>query len=161
MKRAALKRGSSPLERRTALAPGDTPLGQGQPLARRTALRSRPRQHQRDELEVRLMADWHKPVEAKDARCVVCGSPHDLEGHHVVEQQTLRRMAQDRGIPAMFLLWDPRCRVIVCELCHTRHTRRIKPIPMRCLSYENLTYASDLGLEWLIERSYPLAGRIG
>lgn len=190
-RRTPLAQGDKPLERRTGLSrstelrvmakEGASPEDMFAAL-KRSAPKRRPKK-KRDELERELMAAWYVPVEHKDARCVVCGKPQtpphmrhhippeqivDLQGHHVIEQQTLERIAKDRGIPAMYLLWDPRCRVIVCELDHERHTKAVigkdgksKRIPMRCLTAANLEFASDLGLEWLIEQRYPLAGRIG
>jgi hypothetical protein len=72
-----------------------------------------------------------------------------VAGHHVIAKQALRR----RGLHAF--LWDRRNRMPLCEFHHQRHTLRYDPVPSSLLSAEAREFAAELGLEWLLEKSYP------
>lgn len=99
-----------------------------------------------------LPLDFRVAVLATDGVCVAAreGSEceGDLQAHHVVTQQQLRRHGLDE------LLWDPDNGAAVCERHHRRHHSGREPIwrdylPTRCLAF-----AERVGLVWLIDRYY-------
>lgn len=158
MKRSPLKRGkglvrktpleapSAPLERRTPLARGSSPLSR----ARRLTVR--PRAPEEADAK-RAREAWHKLP--KGAVCAVCGAGGDLDCHHIVPKQRLKRIARKRGIPAWYLLWDPRGRLVVCRPCHDMHERAQRRIGRGLLTKAAIGFASDLGEDSYIERTYP------
>lgn len=121
----------------------------------------------------RLREAWMRDIVAEfsDERgiphCAVCdrtprqltASDHrgrKLHGHHVIPQQRLERIARTRGLPEEYLLWDGRGGLLLCVECHWNHEHGVRRIPHRALTYSNLTFASDLGEEVYVERTYPL-----
>lgn len=141
MKRSALQR-KTPLKGQQAALKRRTQLGQGvKPLQPRATPRKRESDEARNAREA-----WHNVPD--DAPCVACGKPvRGAPPHHVVPKQVLKHVAEARGIPAWFLLWDERVRVIVCLPCHAAHENASPRLRFSCLSTPNLTSASDLGCE--------------
>lgn len=95
-------------------------------------------------------------------RCVVCGTRRNLEGHHVIERNALKNELPDgatilgRPFTLDELIWHPANGVPVCELCHVRHTRRIRRIPAEKLPAITFKFAQLIGLEHRLgDRYYP------
>lgn len=76
----------------------------------------------------------------------VCDGP--VQGHHVVEKQTLKR----RGLTAE--LWNLDNLLGVCERAHRRHTARVEKIPRSLLSPAHERFAVEHGLVDVLERAY-------
>lgn len=93
---------------------------------------------------------WESVMGAAKGRCAVTGERAD-ECHHVVTRQQLRR----RGLG--HLVWDERNGLAVSHDVHRRHTLAVERIPRRCLRPENLEFADEHGLGYLVERYYPEA----
>ena len=95
-----------------------------------------------------MSLDWKRSVIDRDAGCVV---HHDCEGelqaHHVVTQQHLRKRHLDCA-------WDRRIGVTVCERAHRRHHSAHERIPYDSLPTEVVGFVTDLGLDWYLERYY-------
>lgn len=92
---------------------------------------------------------WKRSVIDRDAACVV---RHDCEGelqaHHVVTQQHLRK----RGLDCA---WDRRIGVTVCERAHRRHHSARERIPYESLPAEVVGFVTELvGPDYLV-RYYP------
>jgi hypothetical protein len=91
----------------------------------------------------------------------VCGKRWPVEAHHVVSQRFLRDLARERGLYAAALLSDPRNRLVLCSgpfSCHARHEAAFRRVPRRLVPESAWEFASDLGLEWYVERFYPEEG---
>lgn len=58
---------------------------------------------------------------ARSKPCAVCGVTAGVEGHHVVYQQTLRKVAQMTGLEFDRLRWDTRNRLPLCARHHQAH----------------------------------------
>lgn len=95
--------------------------------------------------------------------CAVCGRRPSF-GHHVIDQEELRKLARSRGLDVDRLLWDERNRLPVCEGCHHAHHRwllrssptgRIPRAVLRRHCPDVFAFAASLGLEWWLEREYP------
>lgn len=113
-----------------------------------------------------LRGEWHDAVLAKARRsvggrrlCAVTGvmehAGDRLTGHHVIERAKLRDAARRLGRPEEEVVWDPRNGLPVLWSRHERHTSRIEPIPRSALLPENVEFAEEIGLGWLLERIYP------
>jgi hypothetical protein len=103
---------------------------------------------------------WLHVVHGK--RCVVCGTKQNLEGHHVIERQVLKRelrggaLIGDRHFSLDELIWHPAGGVAVCELCHVRHTRAIRRIRADELPRLSFKFAELIGLSHRVgDRYYP------
>lgn len=121
----------APLRRATGLSRGTTTgLSRGKPRAR----------------DEDGMLRWRLAVLGK--RCVVCGGKA-VQGHHVTEAAVLRREGHADK------LWDLRNMVPVCSYCHGRHHLGARRITEDLLPAPALAFASELGLDWWIERTYP------
>jgi hypothetical protein len=93
--------------------------------------------------------EWKRSVLDRDAGCVVwhdCDG--DLQAHHVVTQQHLRK----RGLGDW--AWDRRIGVTVCELAHRRHHSARERIRFEVLPSEVVVLVHALGLDWYLERYY-------
>lgn len=108
-------------------------------------------------------AAWHKEVVGpplKKKPCVVCGSRINIEGHHVIAKQEIKRIARsgrwefDREQDA---LWDVRNGIPLCDVCHQRHETAFKRVPRNVLPSAALDFAGEMGVDHLIERYYPEA----
>lgn len=111
---------------------------------RRTELKRKPR---RSEPREQGAIVWARA--ARLGRCAVCNRQAH-HGHHIITKQELRR----RG--AAELLWDLRNMLPVCADCHARHHHAFRRIRRRELPAAAFEFAAELGLEWLIERTYPV-----
>lgn len=93
---------------------------------------------------------WKRSVLDRDAGCVVY---HDCEGdlqaHHVVTQQHLRK----RGLGDW--AWDRRIGVTVCELAHRRHHSARERISFEVLPTEVVKLVTDLVGPDYLARYYP------
>jgi hypothetical protein len=87
----------------------------------------------------------------KEAREIFkkCGVPFGYEAHHILYQQELRKHGHSD------LLWDLRNRLVVEYRKHERHHSGAEPIKMSELSLENVQFAEELGLYWLLVKHYP------
>ena len=96
---------------------------------------------------------WKKITVARG--CEVHSDPADCEGelqaHHVITQQSLRRRDMAN------LLWDTRNGFCACEKSHRRHTLAVERIPRWKLPQHAIEFATEIGLDWQIERYYPEA----
>ena len=108
--------------------------------------------------------------------CCVCGEgpkakgaarqPKRLDPHHIISQRSIRRyMGQFRKYltgeeweaKLVALLYDARNGLCVCRECHQAHEKRTKPIPRALVPAAAVEFATELHLEWQIERDYPEA----
>jgi 5-methylcytosine-specific restriction endonuclease McrA len=88
------------------------------------------------------------------ARCASCGLRRfDLQVHHVITQQQLKKIGRKD------VLWDLRNALVLCPLCHERHTSAFKRIPREKLRIENIDFALELDHGWYLDRMYPKEGR--
>lgn len=90
-------------------------------------------------------AQWTAFVTGKPCAC--CGNPA-VQGHHVIYKQHLHREALHH------LTWDPRNCLPLCFRCHHRHHLAIRPVKWSELRLENLEFAREVGLWWLLRRTY-------
>lgn len=152
MKRGPLKR-SKGLDRGKPLERGDTPLSRETPLERKSRIQPKPKPKRTDE-EAAASALWHRIV-TEGKRCLMCGTRSDLQGHHHVPQQVLRRQARTLGVRAWVLVWDLRSGVPLCKRCHERHTLAVQKVPGWRLPAEAWEFAREIGLEHRLEREHP------
>lgn len=107
-------------------------------------------------------AKWHRyvTVGAKGKRrpCVECGALWNIEAHHVIAKQEIKRVARtgrwewDREQEA---IWDNRNGIPVCSECHMRHESAYKRISRGNVPPSAVEFADELGVGYLIERYYP------
>lgn len=100
-----------------------------------------------------LARSWWEHV-AKNRPCVVCGRPDRVQGHHVVSQEALRKVARRFGYDLATVLWDRRNGIAVCEGCHSAHTGAKKRLPISVVPAAAFEFADEMGLRWQIERDY-------
>lgn len=132
------------------------------PLKKGGALKPGRRPRVQDDKDARAARAFKRAV-ARRRVCGVCGTDAGaLEAHHLLEQQAIERWATeaarrhgyDAGETSALrraMLWDVRIGFLVCELCHTRHTRAVKRIPRRLLPPAAWTYAQEVDV--LLERA--------
>jgi hypothetical protein len=134
------------------------------PLARRSALahgaaRLKSRRRQASGT-VAQRAAFRLAVCHEHARCAVTDDgwcDGGLEAHHVVSQQAIRALATERGYGPEHLarlLWDTRNGLAVCGRHHARHTLARRRIPLAVLGPGHAEFACQLGLDYLIDRTY-------
>lgn len=104
---------------------------------------------------------WHTHVTGPTGKknpCVVCGSRTNIEGHHVIAKQEIKRVARsgrwefDREQDA---LWDVRNGIPLCDRCHQRHETAFKRVPRHLIPPAAVAFADELGVGYLIDRYYP------
>jgi hypothetical protein len=81
----------------------------------------------------------------------------DLQAHHVVPQQAIRRAAVELGLDdrqLASLITDPRNGVAVCRRHHDRHTLARRRLPLSLIGRKHRQFAAELGLERLIDKTY-------
>lgn len=104
------------------------------PLRTRSQLRSRPKRVDRTD-PARI--EW-KIVHAGPCDCGCHRFSMHLDHHHVVSQQEIKREGRED------MLWDPRNGMYLHPLCHERHTRAMRRIPLERVSGAALAFAVDL-----------------
>lgn len=78
--------------------------------------------------------------------CAVSGDSRDWdpkvgknwEAHHVVEASELKRRNR------FDVLWDERNALRLTPDVHRRHTNRMEPVPLRCLTQDNIDFAFEV-----------------
>lgn len=96
-----------------------------------------------------IVADiWREGWE--EGRCVVCGTRRNLDAHHAVPRRALIRLGF-----ADYVM-DKRNRVWACRHDHESHENRHRPIRRCELPASVFEFAAELGLEWYIDRHYPV-----
>lgn len=84
----------------------------------------------------------------------------DLEAHHVVTQQALRRLYEghidDDALAA--ILWDDRNGLAVCGRHHRRHTLAIRRLPITAVPLDAILFATEHQLVHHIDRYYRSEG---
>lgn len=141
--------------RRSPLGPGKRSVQRGSTFASRGQGLGRARRARRDPVTVLAASSWKAGVAT--AACVMCAA-RPVHGHHIVTQQEIRKAAARTGGDVDELLWDQRNRLALCADCHASHHARSHPIPFNVLlthAPASLEFASELGLDWWIERTYP------
>lgn len=77
-----------------------------------------------------------------------------MQIHHVIPKKNLRyELGREVTEHAR---WDIRNVMTLCDYDHTRHHSRMAPISARLLSPANWEFAAEHGLEWFLERTYPM-----
>lgn len=148
-----------------------TPLKRGKPLKRGGALKRRARPA-RAQAEIEASHLWKQEL---SRRCANCGRIEGetylegettvvarIEGHHIVRVQILKDYIRGSGRPwtpqeIAALLWDRRNRMPLCELCHTRHHRRLPALAWKLIEerfWEAVAFATELGLLWRVKLDY-------
>jgi hypothetical protein len=92
--------------------------------------------------------------------CIVCGATDDLEAHHCVPAQALRRICQSLRLEdaeALAIIYDPGVGIALCNGCHGAHTSKMNPIPRSLLPERVFIAADEIGREAVIalEREHP------
>lgn len=105
---------------------------------------------------------------ARSKPCAVCGCGGVIEGHHLVTQQTLRKVAEATGLEFERLRWDTRNRLSLCPRHHQAHHAGSHRVPLSVVLehapklmqfVRELDRAHD-GCEpvlCFVERTYPVA----
>lgn len=92
--------------------------------------------------------------------CVMCGDVN-VEIHHVITQQVLRRIARRDSLDVEHLRWDRRNALALCPSCHQGHHSAHGRIPRQILKRwcpHVFEMADELGVRAWLERTYPTAG---
>lgn len=157
-----MKRGK-PLERRTGLS--QKGKGGANP-PRPDALAKPKRRPAARRRQVLNGAKWRAAVfRMHGDRCVVTGEPAE-QAHHVIPLAYLLdhipARLRDEGLDGKQLeerlrqiARDPRNGMPLTELAHTRHERALARVPWELLAPSHRLFAAELGLTWLLERTYP------
>jgi hypothetical protein len=99
--------------------------------------------------------DFKVAVLAVDGCCLAHDDPADCDGdvqvHHAVTQQQLRKAGLDR------LVRDPRNGMAVCYRAHRRHHNRTEPIALARVPARCVLFAREHGLYDLLVRYYAPA----
>lgn len=112
------------------------------PLKRKTGLR----RGRRKPVGVIVADIWRDGLHSQ--RCVVCDTRQNLDGHHAIPKRVLLRLGYGDHV------MDKRNRVPVCRHDHESHESRHRPIRRDELPASVFDFATELGLEWYIERHY-------
>lgn len=92
----------------------------------------------------------HKPVDA--ATRASFGMLLDtLDAHHVAPLQALKR----EGVPEA-AWYDPRNGMPLCRYHHGRHESGAERVPRELLADDHWEFAREHGMEYMLERMYPL-----
>jgi hypothetical protein len=100
-------------------------------------------------------------LNARGKCCAVCGCSDcpGVEGHHIIRVQVLRKEAGFRGFDFEAVHWDLRNQLPVGRLCHASHHNARRRIPRAILEAhapQVFAFARELGLEWALDREYPV-----
>jgi hypothetical protein len=101
---------------------------------------------------------WARHAQSKP--CALCGS-RLVQGHHVITQQELRRIARSKGLDVDRLLWDRRNCLALCQRHHDAHhswSHRLTLDLVLAKCPKVAQFARELDLEWWLERNYPNNG---
>lgn len=133
--------------KRSPLGPGRKSLERGSTFANGgAALRRQPPAGARKRRTGHGAANWRAATAGQP--CAVCGNPA-IDGHHVTYRQVLER--EQLG----HLAWDTRNLLPLCRHCHDSHHNASRRVPWACLRLENVDFAREVGLLWLLRRNYP------
>lgn len=109
--------------------------------------------------DLQAAREWMVRVTGSRKRpCAVCGSHGRTQGHHVIAQQVLKRLAIERGFSIQeteALLWDIDAGMPLCPDCHQRHELAFCRVPYALLSEANVAFARSLHMERYLDRYYP------
>jgi hypothetical protein len=85
---------------------------------------------------------------------VVDDGPCDgqLESHHVVPQQWLRKRWD--GAMLALVLWDPQNGMALCERHHRRHTNAVRRVPLAALTPAHCEFIHMVDADVHVERTY-------
>lgn len=141
-----------------------TPLTRSKGLARTSGLsrkpfKRKPPKPKGTDLD-RASAWWVSVVGPLSARkpCVVCGATSNIEGHHIVSKQVIKRVARERRVGDAVReqwLWDDRNGMALCRLCHARHENANRRVPRDLVPVQARVFAAELGVSHLLDRYYP------
>lgn len=97
-------------------------------------------------------------AKARAQGCLMCGSTLDVDAHHVVRAQHVRRAAKGMGVDETRALYDLRNVVGLCRAHHQAHHAHTARVPRRlvliaCPDIEQ--FCSELGVLALFEHEYP------
>lgn len=96
-----------------------------------------------------IVADiWREGLHG--CECAVCGTRAHLDGHHAIPKRVLIRLGFSEYV------MDKRNRVPVCRQDHESHECRHRPILRSELPASVFEFAAELGLEWYLDRHYPV-----
>ena len=133
-------------------------------LARKKGLNPRSAtRSERGDYDLDKAAAWHRVivgVPKKKNPCVQCGSRINIEGHHVVAKQEVKRVARSARWEfdqTQDALWDARNGMPLCSKCHQQHETAFKRVPRHLVPATALEFARELGVEHVIDRYYPEA----
>jgi len=105
---------------------------------------------------------WHHATTVDDAKkrrpCAKCGSLVNIEAHHIIAKQTIKRLAKTNDWiweREQSCVWDCRNGLPLCAKCHQNHETAFERVNRSLLSEDALDFADELGLLHLIERYYP------
>ena len=73
----------------------------------------------------------------------------------MISRELLTRLAREKGLDPLALIYDQRNGMVLCELDHARHTGAFQRVPRSKLSPANWAFADELGITWWVERFYP------
>lgn len=99
---------------------------------------------------------WVAVVQGKP--CVNCGTRRDVQGHHVIPRNALKRECPRgaAGYTLQELLWSTANGIPLCEVCHFRHESGFARIEARLLPIDAIKLAVLIGMEHRIgPRYYP------
>lgn len=109
------------------------------PLKRRSRLRARRKPAKVIEADI-----WREGL----GPCAVCGARYNVDAHHIVYAQTLRR----HGLGEHVMRKENR--LALCRRHHARHHSGMEPVP-RCLLPEAVfAFAAEVGLTWWLDKHY-------
>lgn len=110
---------------------------------------------------------WHRETLAQpvticaddDDTLAIAVRRYDVQAHHVIPQQTLRRKARDLGLDEDALVWDARVGVPLSRHRHERHHSAVEPLRWDELpadrQYFVKMFAIRYGLEGWLARHVP------
>ncbi len=90
--------------------------------------------------------------------CVECGVLYNIEAHHIIAKQTIKKTAKTEGWDwdrEQEAIWDNRNGIPLCSECHQRHEVAFKRVSRSNVPDAAVEFAAELGLGHLIDRYYP------
>jgi len=133
-----------------------SPLKRTTPLARGTArLKARRRPavgtvEQREMFKLQVCHPGAVCAVVDDGPC-----EGELQSHHVVSQQWLRkRFAEFGPVGLALMLWEPANGMPLCRRHHDRHTLATRRVPLSALTPEHCEFIHNVGADLHVERTY-------